>query len=680
MRRLPLGVLLAAVAASAFIRSRTSGGTLLRRADFANIRYIINDQTAPGLMNSTGGFTITPDSDPIAALQAALDAWTNVPTSAAAFARPEILPLGITGSDRQHVMTFADTPENRRSASGDTIAVTLPFISTLSGEIVDSDIVFNPALPFSTTVQPGTYDIQAVALHELGHALGAAHSGLVAPTMFSRGRAGTSIQAVLTADDMAFVTEVYPEPGSQGLLGSISGTVTQTDGLPIAGALVTAIAPATGIAIGSITRGNGTYAITQAAPGQYFLYTEPMDGPVEARDIGEAGNGANTAFATAFLGGAAAPTSLLVRGGANTPADLVVEAGTPPLNIQGGGAAPLGTGSLSLFAGPFALNAGQPAVVAVFGRGLDDPTITESAVSFLGAPVTIRPGTFSRGFTTSGIPSLRFTVDVARDAPLGVATVLVRSATAAAVFSAGAKLLPSPSFSAAGVTNAATFATGAAAPGEIVSIFGTNLGPASGVSGAFDGGGRLATSVAGVTLTFNGFRAPLYFVRQDQINAQVPFEVAGQSFANVVISYQGLSSFAVNVPVAAAQPAIFVRLDGTGRPWIFNQDSTLNDIGRGAPRGTVVTIYANGQGTVSPPLATGAPGAAAEPFNRAPGVTAMIGGQSAIVHFAGMTPGFVGLLQVNAEVPAGAPTGPNVPVVVTIGSASSQPNVMMAVQ
>ena len=653
--------------ASGFVHSRTSNGQPLRRSDFAAVRYLINEQTAPGLTNSSGSVTITSDSDPISALQAAMDTWTNVETSNLTFAPPGRTSQETSVADRQHIISFADTRTNR-SVLGDAVAVTLPFTISSTGEIVDADILFNPTLTYSTTLENGTFDIQSVATHELGHALGAGHSGLLSATMYYAVRTGNNTQSILTADDIAFLTDAYPEPAALSSFGSISGTITLNGGGAVQGALVTAIDPSTGIAVGSITGPSGTYTIAKVPPGRYFFYTEPMDGPVMPDQLGSAGTGANVDFSTTFLGGAEAPRSLSLGGGQNAVADITVESGTPALNVQGGGSTNVG-GSARLFGGATVLRPGQTMDFAVFGKGLDSPAINETTVSFLGSPIAIQRGSLRRGRTSStNLPIIIFTVQVPSSAPLGVATLLVRGASSAAVYSAGVKMLsPAPVFSAAGVVNAASFTGNAVAPGEIISIFGTGLGPATGVAGGLDGNGRLSAAVAGVNVTFNGVAAPLFYVSQGQINAQVPFEVTGQSNADIVVTYQSAASSAVRVPVAAARPGIFV---------VLNEDLTLN--GPSNPARIAAVVFATGQGAIGPALGTGELAPLSPLSSATQLVTATVGGRPAPVLFAGMTPTFVGLLQVNIDLRGDLPSGPNVPITITVGGVSTQPNVTLA--
>lgn len=667
---------LAAPQAPAFVHAR-SGNQALRRRDSTNIQYLINDKTAPGLTNADGIPIITADSDPIAALQAAMDTWTAVDSATINFAPPGRSPVANSTPDGDNIFIFADNPINR-SVLGSAVALTMLFSS--NGVLSDTDILFSPTLTFSTTLESGTYDLQSVATHELGHALGADHSGLTGATMFFAVRRGSNILSALSTDDIAFATETYPKPGAPASLGTISGTVRLTGGGPVVGALLTAIDPSTGVAIGAISATDGTYAITMLPPGRYLVYAEPMDGPVSSNQFFLRIT-PNLSFTTTFFGGNDNPQTVTLSAGGAAVTDIDVPGGAPALNIQGGGSAPAGQ-SIALFGGAVGLRAGQTVDFAVFGAGLDDPTISESTISFLGAPLTIQKGSLRRGRTApSNLPLIAFTVQVATSAPPGLATLLVRSSNSAAVYSGGAKLLgPAPILAAAGVVNAASFLGGAVAPGEIVAIFGSNMGPATGVAGGLDAAGRLASSLGAVAVTFNGVRAPLFFVRNNQINAQVPYEVAQQSNADVVVTYQGASSAPVSVPVAAARLGIFVQ-PGSSQGIVLNQDGTLNASATPAARGSFIVVYATGPGAIRPALGTGELAPLAGPLsNVVQQVTATIGGRPATVLFAGMAPSFAGLMQVNIQVPSDAPQGSGAALVLNVGGVTSQPNVTVAVR
>src|SRR5262249_21065828 len=190
---------------------------------------------------------ITASSDPMPALQAAANTWSNVQNSTVKLAPLETSSTVNDPADGKNVIVFLDTPENR-SVTGSALAVTSVIFFT-DGRIIESDIIFNPTVTFSTDLAPKTYDLQPVATHGMGHALAANHSALLASTMFQATAAQTAIQAKLSADDRAFVSDLYPALTAADVYGTISGKVSLTTGEPVQGALLVATDPATGISI-----------------------------------------------------------------------------------------------------------------------------------------------------------------------------------------------------------------------------------------------------------------------------------------------------------------------------------------------------------------------------------------------------------------------------------------------
>ena len=182
------------------------------------------------------------------------------------------------------------------------------------------------------------------------------------------------------------------------------------------------------------------------------------------------------------------------------------------------------------------------------------------------------------------------------------------------------------------------------------------------------------TTLAGVTVTFNNVPTPLIFVAPGQINAIVPYEVAGQTSVPVVVSNNGTTSAAFTVPVAAVAPAIFtLSQNGSGQGAILNQDATVNGSNNPAAPGSIISIYATGEGQLVPPGATGCITGATAPFPKpVAAVSVTIGGQpSPDITYAGEAPEEVcGLIQINATLPSNLSAGPQ-PVVLTIGSSSN---------
>jgi len=229
-----------------------------------------------------------------------------------------------------------------------------------------------------------------------------------------------------------------------------------------------------------------------------------------------------------------------------------------------------------------------------------------------------------------------------------------------------------------GLVNAASYANGSVAPGEIVSIFGQNLGPQTLIAGSWDSHGNLGVGLAGMQVTFSGVPAPLLYASAFQMAAIVPYEVANANQTDVAISYDGTPSVVQTFNVAPSAPGIFTDdSSGSGQAAVLNQDFSLNSDANPAAQGSVIAVYATGGGQTDPPDTTGRAAQGAAQVTAS--VSATIGGQPALVLYAGHAPTEVaGVLQVNLQVPDGV-TG-DVPVVLTIGDATSQATATVAVQ
>lgn len=237
---------------------------------------------------------------------------------------------------------------------------------------------------------------------------------------------------------------------------------------------------------------------------------------------------------------------------------------------------------------------------------------------------------------------------------------------------------PAPVISSGGILNGAGFGGGPIAPGEIIAIFGENIGPAAAKVLKLTSTNRVDTNLGATRVLFDDVAAPLIFVSERQINAVVPYEVAGKGAVNVVVVNRGIRSSAANVPVAQAAPAIFTQnAQGNGQGSILNQDLSINSSSNGAARGSIVAIYATGGGQTNPPLQTGS--VPTGQTTQAAPVTVTLGGMPAEVVYAGNAPTLVaGVLQLNVRVPE-LPAG-NHPVVVSVGGQASSQNVTLAVR
>jgi len=230
-----------------------------------------------------------------------------------------------------------------------------------------------------------------------------------------------------------------------------------------------------------------------------------------------------------------------------------------------------------------------------------------------------------------------------------------------------------PFIQAGSIVNGASFRPAAApntsvAPGSIVSIFGVRLATETLFATVLP----LPNTIGGTSVTIGGIAAPLFFVSLGQINAQVPWNVPSGNQPVLVKTSAGSSS-SVNVTVTNTAPGIFsLASNGSGQGVIQNfvaQDNTpLNGLSNAASSGGIIIIYATGLGPVTNSPASGEPGSAQTTVNH---VAVTVGGKNAVVDFAGLSPGFVGLYQINARVPPETPEGCFLPVAVTVAGQMS---------
>jgi len=230
------------------------------------------------------------------------------------------------------------------------------------------------------------------------------------------------------------------------------------------------------------------------------------------------------------------------------------------------------------------------------------------------------------------------------------------------------------------VVNAASFLGGPVAPGEIVTLFGSGLGPPEIVSMTIGADGRVSTSLAGVQVLFDGRPAPLVYVLAGQVSAVAPYSSAGKTSVSVELVRDGEKASALVVPVTRSAPGIFA-LDatGSGQGAIVNLDGSINGPSNPIQAGSYVSVYMTGEGQTDPPGEDGRIATGASPRPVLP-VKASVGGIDAEVQYAGAAPGYLaGLMQVNVKVPVNVTPGPAVPLVITVGEAASQPGITMAV-
>jgi uncharacterized protein (TIGR03437 family) len=232
-----------------------------------------------------------------------------------------------------------------------------------------------------------------------------------------------------------------------------------------------------------------------------------------------------------------------------------------------------------------------------------------------------------------------------------------------------------PAVAMGGVLNGASFSLNTAvAPGTLVSIFGSKFTDSSTalVASSYPWPNQLG----GTSVTIGGEAVPLYVVTSGQINAIVPFDVAVNTSLPIVVTRNNAISAPQQVNVTSAQPGVFTQSQtgqGIGIVVIVDADGSQVEAGNGnsAMAGDTLVIYCTGLGDVTPRAVAGSPAPPSPLAQTIDPVTLTIGGVNVPVFFAGPSPGFTGLYQVNATLPSGIPASSAAPLVMTQGGHAS---------
>ncbi|HLH44069.1 MAG TPA: PQQ-binding-like beta-propeller repeat protein [Bryobacteraceae bacterium] len=238
------------------------------------------------------------------------------------------------------------------------------------------------------------------------------------------------------------------------------------------------------------------------------------------------------------------------------------------------------------------------------------------------------------------------------------------------------------------VVNAADYAGGGVAPGEVVTIFGKGMGPDQLTLSPPPVDGQVASMIAGARILFNGVPAPLLYVSDTQSAAVVPYGVADYNTVNIELEYQEVRSESLTLPVSNARPGIF-SLDSSGRGQgaILNEDGSLNSPANSAPLGSIITLFVTGAGSMEPAVADGAILDQPIPKPKLP-VSVLFEDPSepgsispAEVVSAEGAPGSVaGVIQVKVRLPSWIKPGLMTPIYVEVGSESAEPGVTVAIR
>jgi uncharacterized protein (TIGR03437 family) len=238
---------------------------------------------------------------------------------------------------------------------------------------------------------------------------------------------------------------------------------------------------------------------------------------------------------------------------------------------------------------------------------------------------------------------------------------------------------PAPAWTAAGALSAATLAPSSVAPGEVMVVFGSDLGPDVGRSMELSAPRKVSTILGGAEVWFDGLPGTMLYADAGQLRVVAPFGLAGRDSTKVQLWNGGIPSAAIPLQVVPVAPGIFTQ-DGSGRGqgMILNADGNLNSPDQPATAGATATLFGSGGGVTSPAGEDGV--LTSDPLSLAASVRVFLDGDSVPVLYAGSAPGQVaGVIKVDFQIPADYRASDSVSVQVEIGGVVSPAGVSMAV-
>ncbi|MEM7309092.1 MAG: IPT/TIG domain-containing protein [Planctomycetota bacterium] len=372
---LPYGGALLAVAAGALAheRLRVNGdGAALFWPNPSNVGIVVNSD---GSDNIADGSAET-------ALRMAIQDWNDIPGSDLTLVEntdPVQQARTDWAADNIHLIWFDETNSSGFFGGGSGIVAVTPLWFFLNGQITDADILFNgQEFSFTTSQQPGHFDVGDVGAHELGHLLGLDHSGCAGATMYPYVDPTSILHRSMSLDEIAGAREIAPST----TWGRITGTVVRQSGsTPVAGAHVVALDASGRTAGAGLTDVAGAFTIFGLEAGSYSVYADPLDTPVSSANLSD-GHVIETDFEATFYGS-----------NATVPAGGVDNLGT----LSVGADVALGIGS-GFDVYPLRIVSGETVGHLVRGSGLvvgstlsvSDPDITLSSVSWFGGSVSFQ--------------------------------------------------------------------------------------------------------------------------------------------------------------------------------------------------------------------------------------------------------------------------------------------------
>lgn len=484
------------------------------------------------------------------------------------------------------------------------------------------------------------------------------------------------------------VPAAFPQIGVSG----VATFTPTTGGAPTRFNLTGATVSATGAAPPSITASATTWAatapqgstavqtkaitLTATAPVSYaatasggaWLTVSPTSG--NSSGAGYTGPSLTLSANPSGLGAGSYSASVSVNSGQGTPVTIAVT-----LTV---GAAPTVTVSPTSLS--FSYKAGDsapaPLAIQVTSTASIGVTAAASGGSWLSVSASSAntPSTLTVTVNPTGLTAGSYTGNITVSTPGATVTSTVVPVTLTVTEAA---VLPTIS----GITDGAGFKTDAFAPGDIISIFGANMGPNPYVTFSVNAAGGLDATLSGVSITVDGAPAIPLLAWNQQINAILPYSAKTTGEAAVVVEYNGAKSAAFNIPMVPAAFKLFAAdSSGKGPGAILNQDYSPNTATNPAAKGSVVQLFGSGGGALTPAVVEGGVASAAALSTIVAPYSATVNGVDSKVWYAGTAPGLVfGVYQVNVQLPADVASG-SANIVVKVGDSQSQPDITVFVQ
>lgn len=348
-------------------------------------------QTVEWSLNQAGSDNIA-DGSHQPAIQHAFQAWRQVTGSKLKFDFQ-----GFTGSKNvggsDHIVFFDENNSSGFFPQGSgTVAVTPISYQPGSGVILDADIVFNGRdWSFSTDGSAGTFDVQDVVTHEIGHFVGLDHSPVVASSMWPYVSTRQWLHRSLSQDDQAGAISVAPSD----LDGRLGGSLRKDNGSQLRGAMVAAVDAGDGRLVASTASdSDGDWVIRGLPAGDYLVYAAPIEGGMSKANL-SSNAAVQTDFGAEFYGGRATPTVFSVSQGDLLPAGLLT---MPPDSVM-----------VDSSGTPVLLHPGETRTVSLWGSGFSSGMTVWSPSPYL-----------SFGSIQNGSSWIQVQVSVALGAPIGL--------------------------------------------------------------------------------------------------------------------------------------------------------------------------------------------------------------------------------------------------------------------